>query len=313
VFFVGVYPIASEAFGTRKPYVTRAIAIITVLTSAWFWCYEWSDSPRMLTLKNLMLWSGEATPSSERLDMFYAWTNLGDSQAYDQKLAELEGSVPDEELSLAAHRALEPEQRCFGEFRASQLITHAFLHADILHLAGNLLFLMVFGSRVNALIGNIGAAIVYPLLAIAGGVAHLVTSAHHPPTPMVGASGAIMGLAGMYLVLFPAHKVHMAAWFRWGLIRWFELSLRIFAVRGFWVVAVYIAIDVFYTAIGIDDGVAHWAHLGGFGVGALLAVILLVTRLINARGGDLLSIILGKHAWRLVGMPNRQGRAWLGG
>jgi membrane associated rhomboid family serine protease len=113
-----------------------------------------------------------------------------------------------------------------------------------------------------------------------------------------------MGLSGMYLVLFPVHKVHMAAWIRW----WFRFGLKMFVVRGFWVPLAYIAIDVVYTAAGLENGVAHWAHLGGFGAGVVIALILLCTRLVNARGGDLLTALLGRHAWALIGKPNRPGR-----
>jgi membrane associated rhomboid family serine protease len=115
----------------------------------------------------------------------------------------------------------------------------------------------------------------------------------------------VMGLAGMYIVLFPIHKVHMAAWLRLGLLFRFRLSMSIFAVRGFWVVLFYIAFDVIYTLFGLEDDVAHWAHLGGFLAGAAIALILLCSRLVNARGGDILSVILGRHAWKLIGRPNR--------
>jgi len=123
---------------------------------------------------------------------------------------------------------------------------------------------------------------------------------------MLGASGAIMGLAGMYFVLFPVHKVHMAAWLRWGFFLPIHLELGMFAVRGFWVVLFYIAFDVAFTALGAEDDVAHWAHLGGFLAGAGLALVLLFSRLVNARGGDILSAVLGRHAWALIGKPYRK-------
>lgn len=322
----GIYPVASEAFGTRKPWVIRSIALLTILTSAWFWAYDWTDSPTMQSAKFLMLWSGEEQPDAGMLMSFYSETSFGDSDAFFERLQELTdaqavainptgpGNVTPTapaipatqpyfettgDLVLEAHYALTPKQRCLGEFRVYQLLTNAFLHGDILHLAGNLLFLMVFGARVNALIGNIRAAILYPVLAIAGSLGHMLTSRDMMPHPALGASGAIMGLAGMYLVVFPVHKVHMAVWLR----IWFRLGMTIFAVRGLWVVLFYIAFDVFFTVLNIEDNVAHWAHLGGFIVGVSLALILLFTRLINARGADIVSVILGRRAWKLVGKP----------
>ncbi len=83
------------------------------------------------------------------------------------------------------------------------------------------------------------------------------------------------------------------------------LSFKMWSMRGFWVVLFYIAFDVFYTAIGVEDGTAHWAHLGRRGVGVAVGLVMLCTRMNNARGGDLISAILGRHAWSLVGRPNR--------
>ncbi|MCP4247552.1 MAG: rhomboid family intramembrane serine protease [bacterium] len=314
IFPTGIYPIASEAFGGKKPYAVRALTIITIVISAWFLAYEWSDSPRMRTMKNLMLWSGEGEPTAEEIFVFYYFTNYGDGEAFQEKLLDLgEDWEEDEDVAddagdnvlLAAHHALPPEQQYQGQYRHSQLITHAFLHGGVLHLAGNLVFLLVLGSRVNALIGNTLTLLLYPILAVGAALAQMASVANDAPRPMLGASGAIMGLAGMYFVLFPVHKVHMAAWIRW-IFFGFRLALKMWPVRGFWVVLFYIASDVIYTAIGVEDGTAHWAHLGGFIVGAAIALILLATRLLYGRGGDLISAILGKYAWPLVGRPNRE-------
>ncbi|MHC4695946.1 MAG: rhomboid family intramembrane serine protease [Planctomycetota bacterium] len=306
--WAGAYPIASEAFGLRRPYVTRAIAIITVLVSVWFLAYEWSGSPRMRTMKNLMLWAGDAEWYPEELVPLYAYTSFGDSEAFFAEYYEIQmknPELPEREVASAAHKALRPDQQAFGQYRSSQLITHAFLHGGIMHLAGNLLFLLVFGSRVNALVGNTLTVFLYPLLAVAAALAHMASMAGASPTPMLGASGAIMGLAGMYFAFFPLHKVHMAAWTRWGLTAGFHLSLKMWSLRGFWVVLFYIAFDVVFTVYGIEDQTAHWAHLGGFGMGVGVGVVLLCTRLVNSRGGDIISAILGRHAWALVGRPRQ--------
>jgi membrane associated rhomboid family serine protease len=192
-------------------------------------------------------------------------------------------------------------------FHGYQLITHAFLHGGLLHLAGNMLFLFVLGSRVNALIGNVLTLMLYPLLAMIAGITHMVATANDDLSPMLGASGAVMDLAGMYLVFFPAHNVHMVAWYRWGLLAGLQLSTKTWAMRGFWVVLFYIAFDVLYTCLGLKDGVAHWAHLGGFIAGVLIALMLMAARLVNARGGDLLTVVFGRFAWQIIGKPNRPG------
>ena len=302
----GLYPIASEAFGTKRPYVIRAVALITIVVSGWFLYAEISRSPNMYKYKNLMLWTGDGAPDPYMLADLYEYTHYGDSAAFKGELAKIEQrglatSYPEDVLE--AHNKLTPEQQCLGKYEPYQLITHAFLHGGLLHLAGNMLFLMVFGTRVNALIGNFQMLIVYPVLAIAGGIAHAIATEHMAPTPMLGASGAIMGLAGMYLVFFPVHKVHMALWWRpfWLFPRW----LKLFAVRGFGVVLFYIFFDVFFTAFRLEDDVAHWAHLGGFMVGVALALVLLATRVVKAHGGDIFSVIFGRWAWPIVGRPIR--------
>ncbi|QDV92083.1 Rhomboid protease GluP [Phycisphaerae bacterium RAS2] len=380
IFWLGLYPIASEAFGTKKPQLIRGVAIFTILTSFWFFVCEWTDSPKMHSLKNAMLWSGNAQPDPNQILALYATTSFGNSEAFFDKLdrfeeedeeaydedeveddeadsdsgesdhesaaddesAELDSEESDEEPGLnsassaaakslksskskdanremppemkppamsfedavfAAHNALPESERCIGQFHWWQTITNAFFHADLLHLASNLLFLLVFGCRVNALIGTAKSAIVYPILAVAGSVAHMISASDQPPHPLLGASGAIMGLSGMYLVFFPVHKVHVAAWVRLGLMFGFRLKYQIYERRGFWVVLFYIAFDVFYTVFRIEDNVAHWAHLGGFICGMVVALILLITRQVNARGGDIFSVMLGQRAWALIGKP----------
>jgi membrane associated rhomboid family serine protease len=151
--------------------------------------------------------------------------------------------------------------------------------------------------------------ILYPLLAIASGLIYTYTAQGEPPHPLIGASGAIMGLAGMYLVMTPTPNVHMVAWWRWIFMLRTQLYQKIFAWRGFWVLLFYISFDVIYTTFGIRDSVAHWAHLGGFLAGMALGLLLLVTRLVNARGGDLLTALLGRRAWPLVGKPDAGRRS----
>ena len=101
----------------------------------------------------------------------------------------------------------------------------------------------------------------------------------------------------------------MVAWARLGILTGFRRWTKIFAVRGFWVLLFWIAFDVVATALGSKDGTAHWAHLGGFIGGILIAVGLLVSRQVNAHGGDLISLVLGKHAWAIVGNSAQQDEA----
>ena len=292
----GLYPVASEAFGTRKPWATWIIAATTVIVSL---CYfvvlvDEDASPAAL---NLMLWSGsrEATESTT-----------------GEILLALDSENEAKLVELLTQSGAPPVPQGV-QFQYHQLLTHALLHNGLLHLAGNMLFLLVFGTRVNELIGNAKMSILYPLLAIISGIGHMLAERHAPMMPMLGASGAVMGLAGMYLVFFPVQRVRLALWARWFLLflplifwTWIRCSYTIFSMRGFWLLAVWVGLtDIVPVLIGSEDYVAHWAHLGGLIGGVMLALLLLVTRLSNARGSDILSVVLGRRAWALIGKPSQ--------
>ncbi len=299
---IGVCPISSEAHGARKPHAIRAIALLTILFTVWMWAYEWTGSTQMRALKNQFLWAGSAAPDYEYILACYEATPYGDQFAFEQKMEELRSTVSRSELHTAALQALPPSKRCFGEFHAWQLITHAFLHGDVLHLAGNLVFLLVFGSRINALIGNVGTLLLYPILAVLAALAQMMSMADEMPGALLGASGAIMGLAGMYLVFFPINPVHVAAWARVP-VTLFRLKLALFHCRGFWILLFFIGWDILYTSLSIETGTAHWAHLGGFGAGMAIALALLLTRAVNPHGSDIITVIFGRHSWLLLGKP----------
>ena len=349
IIWLGFYPVASEAYGSRKPWTIRAITVVTILVSVWFYALHLTGSPQLVWAKNLMLWAGGAPPKAQMVAAFYG-RGYGDTKALKAKMQEQAGFKPqashakaaepspaqpampeaapedsttttdaqeqeddqgDAAIALSsgkelleADKALPESQRAIGQFHWYQLITHALLHGGLMHLVGNLLFMLVFGSRVNAIMGNIATPIVYPLLAIGGAVGHLIDSANDAPMPMIGASGAIMGLAGMYLILVPGFNVHCVSWVRLGIFTGFRLEMKLFAVRGFWVVLFFIAFDVIYTLFGIKNGVAHWAHLGGFIAGMVIASGMVFSKKLDTRGGDLYSLILGRRAWGLVGKPS---------
>ena len=82
-----------------------------------------------------------------------------------------------------------------------------------------------------------------------------------------------------------------------------------FPITGFWVLLFYLAFDGLLTLVHGRYTVGHWAQLGGFAGGMALGLLLLITRLVNARGGDLLSALLGRRAWPLVGKPDPTRRS----
>jgi hypothetical protein len=112
-------------------------------------------------------------------------------------------------------------------------------------------------------------------------------------------------------MLFPVSPVHVVSFIRVPI-----LLLGIFKCRGFWILLFFIGWDIAMTILQADDGVAHWAHMSGFAFGMLIGLVLLLTHGVNARGNDLLSALLGRHAWNLIGKPAQwrsapQGEGWM--
>jgi len=314
---LGIYPIYSEASGRSRPYATWAITVLTIVVSIWFWTMEWPNSTKMRWAKNLMLWPSDARvrvddiveayngPMGESygdVDALVAALKSEDARSDGDESSDESGDEYDNATILSVYRTLTPNERVFGEFRWYQLVTHTLLHADIMHLAGNLLFFLVLGSRVNAAVGNLRMLVLYPVLGILAAWIYLSMTPPGRPIPMLGASGAIMGMAGAYLLLFPLQKVFMAAWIRWGLIGGFRLALKVFGVWGLLVVGAYIALDILYLNLGDGTGVAHWAHVGGLLSGMGAALVLLIARQVWT-GCDLVSLVLGRRAWCLFGTP----------
>jgi membrane associated rhomboid family serine protease len=223
---------------------------------------------------------------------------------YVNKKNEMADSVSAENLPQAAFAALPAAEQILPTFHWYQLITNVFLHGGIMHLAGNLIFLLVIGSRVNALLGQLFTGILYFVLGILASGAYYLSSMHPVQYgPALGASGAIMGMAGLFLIFFPVGRIYMVFWIRFGFIAMFRRYTKIWAPRGFWVLLFFIAFDVVATLLGSQDGTAHWAHLGGFISGMVIGLALLLSRQVDAGGGDILSALLGRRAWALIGKP----------
>lgn len=141
-------------------------------------------------------------------------------------------------------------------------LTSMFLHADWFHLLGNMIFLWVFGRRVEDACGPARFLLFYLL---AGASSDVITALVTPDSilPGIGASGAIFGVMGAYLVLFPTGRIR-ALWFLSFIPTWPR-------IRAFWFVGYYLLIQIppaisIYTQQENGTGVGYWAHLGGFAV-----------------------------------------------
>lgn len=145
------------------------------------------------------------------------------------------------------------------------LITSMFLHGGVMHLVGNMLFLWIFGDNVEDTLGHWRFLTFYLASGIAASFAQLITEPFSP-VPMVGASGAIAGVMGAYLLLFPKAKVDILII----LIVFF----RILPIPAWIMLAVWFAMQ-FIGGVGAQagsGGVAYWAHAGGFVAGLLLTI-----------------------------------------
>lgn len=140
------------------------------------------------------------------------------------------------------------------------VFTSMFLHGDAFHLFGNMLFLWVFGDNVEVALGRVKFLLFYLLCGIAAAAAQTL-SAPDSIVPMIGASGAISGVLGAYIMLFPRATIRV-------LLIIIPLSLPAVVVLG-----IYFGMQVFFatsTPSDVEGGVAFWAHVGGFVAGMVL-------------------------------------------
>ena len=146
------------------------------------------------------------------------------------------------------------------------LLSSMFMHGGWLHIGGNMLFLWVFGDNVEHRAGPILFLLGYLVAGIVGSLAQILASADSP-IPSLGASGAISGVLGAYLVLFPTNKVRV-----------FFIRV-IVSVAAIWAIGLWIALQVFDSISAAsgpasDSGVAYMAHFGGFATGLLIGLLL---------------------------------------
>ncbi len=145
------------------------------------------------------------------------------------------------------------------------IFTSMFVHAGIMHLIGNMLFLWIFGDNLEDMLGH-GRFLVFYLLAGVAAAFAQVTADPFSPIPMVGASGAVAGVMGGYLLFFPRAKVDV--------LFIIVIFFRVFPIPAFIVLGVWFGLELFngWSTPMDGGGVAYWAHVGGFAAGLLMAV-----------------------------------------
>jgi membrane associated rhomboid family serine protease len=142
------------------------------------------------------------------------------------------------------------------------LIVSMFMHGGFAHLAGNMLYLFVFGDNVEDRIGRVRFLLFYLFCGVVASLAHVLASkwtGQDLAVPSLGASGAISGVLGAYLLLFPKRRVRVIA-------IWFIVAVPAWAAVGIWFVFQLIN-GLGYLGGGTGGGVAYAAHVGGFVAG----------------------------------------------
>jgi len=144
------------------------------------------------------------------------------------------------------------------------VFTSMFLHGSVMHLGGNMLYLWIFGNNIEDVMGHARFILFYLLCGVAAMFGHAVT-APESTVPMIGASGAISGVLGAYLLLFPQARVQV--------LILLGIFVRIVPIPAVYVLGFWIVMQVLNGAFnwgGPDGGVAWFAHIGGFAVGLAL-------------------------------------------
>ncbi len=179
-----------------------------------------------------------------------------------------------------------------GQGRWATVLSSMFMHGGWMHIIGNMWFLWIFGDNVEDAMGRVRFAIFYLLCGLAAAGAQMLANPSSP-VPMVGASGAIGGVMGAYVILYPRVHVHLFVF-----LGFYASTVAVPAMLmlGYWM-----AVQVFggFSSIGATGGgVAFWAHIGGFAAGAILVWLFKNDRLLDAHP---------YHGWR---QKRHSSRAW---
>ncbi len=228
-----------------------------------------------------------------------AWVfvqGLGLEPSLSRSVCQL-GLIPGELLqTVPAGTAFQigPDSTCVISDQPSLLapISSMFMHGGWFHILGNMWFLWIFGNNVEDSMGHARFVVFYLLCGlVAAGLQ--VFSNPASPVPMVGASGAIGGVMGAYIILYPRVHVHVLL-----ILGFYITTVAVPAVivLGFWFV-----LQLFggFGAGASGGGVAFWAHVGGFAAGALLVLVMRDPRLLANHP---------YHGWKRQRLPSESWR-----
>jgi membrane associated rhomboid family serine protease len=255
-------PIRDSIRTTSRPYVTVGLIVVNVL----IFLAEWKGDMQT------MIWKYGYVPAkmltgreefAEKLEKEHPPTRPV-TDGYGRPLGDMYGR-PLVQRDIAAIKAAEALPAWIGIF------TGMFLHGGWMHLLGNMLYLWIFGNNIEDRLGPVLFFVFYIATGLAGNLLHTVFDASY--APLVGASGAISGVMGAYILLFPRARILAVV-----PVGWYPLtvSLPAWAFLG-----IYFLIQnlypAYFTVVGVaanQGGVAYLAHVGGFASGMALIYIL---------------------------------------
>ncbi len=177
-----------------------------------------------------------------------------------------EFSYPGQVATLFTHYGLVPVQFVLAPLQTSPNIFSAmFLHAGLMHLAGNMLFFWIFGNNIEDVLGKVRFIAFYLICGMIAAMSHVFMDTGSE-VPMVGASGAISGILGAYLVLFPGAKVKTLVFL--------GILITIIRIRAAYLLIFWMGIQIYSNlASGHEGGGVAWmAHIGGFIAGMILII-----------------------------------------
>ncbi len=154
---------------------------------------------------------------------------------------------------------------------AGSFLTSQFLHGGFFHLAGNMLFLWIFGNNIEDRMGPFRFIVFYLACGIIAGAAQIIPDPNSH-IPMIGASGAVAGIMGAYLLEYPRAKILT--------LIWILFFVRLIWLPAFFIILYWVALQIFYqfSLGGESSGVAYMAHIGGFAAGLVFFKLFLLFR-----------------------------------
>ena len=161
--------------------------------------------------------------------------------------------------------------RVSGGDGLSGLFTHMFLHGGFMHIAGNMLFLWIYGDNMEEEMGHLGFLVFYVACGLGAAFGQYIAGPFSP-VPMIGASGAIAGVMGGYLLLFPKARVDV--------LIFLIIIIRIIPIPAWIILGLWFGLQVLggFNSVADSGGVAYWAHAGGFVFWLILTVPLWLWR-----------------------------------